>query len=466
MQSELLAELPDEMFSFSLLSSAPTLLAPRLGRLALAGRKAIQTPNYVPITSRGALPHVSQDMMKEHTPIGSLYAAFEDFAEKGQKTLPPIYKTPTQPFESALRKFMCQQDDMLLILGPRRVPPVPCPTPNCPTSITILTSVGYRQLDTEQYVEAIQKLRPDIAIGIADIPVNPGVKRRERMVDRTHAWTRDEIEQLYGPNAEAETKALFLAPILPLDKEQQNLYLEDLEEMDKVAGFALYDSHSSSVIPESMASLLRMSLGETRTPQDILREVALGIDLSTVPFISDASDAGIALDFVFPRPDNSSEPGTKPLGVDMWPATHAADMSPLVQGCKCYTCQKYSRAYVRHLLHAKEMLAWTLLQLHNHHIMDNFFAAVRESLAKGTFAEDTQKFEAAYESGLPEQTGQGPRLRGYQFKGEAGAQPKNPKVYGRLDNVKGTLTESQSSVATPDTDASELEKHGFAEKTE
>lgn len=78
MQSELLAELPDEMFSFSLLGSTPTLLAPRLGRLALAGRKPIQTPNHVPITSRGALPHMSHDMMNEQMSIGTLYAAFED----------------------------------------------------------------------------------------------------------------------------------------------------------------------------------------------------------------------------------------------------------------------------------------------------------------------------------------------------------------------------------------------------
>lgn len=78
MQPESLAELPDEMFSFSLLGFTPTLLAPRLGRLALTGRKPIQTPNHVPITSRGVLPHVSHDIMNDRMSIGSLYAAFED----------------------------------------------------------------------------------------------------------------------------------------------------------------------------------------------------------------------------------------------------------------------------------------------------------------------------------------------------------------------------------------------------
>lgn len=44
-------------------------------------------------------------------------------------------------------------------------------------------------------------------------------------------------------------------------------------------------------------------------------------------------------------------------------------------------------------------------------------------------------------------------------------QPRRmPKVYGRLDDLSQKFAESQSSVATPDTDAEGLEKHGFAEK--
>lgn len=278
--------------------------------------------------------------------------------------------------------------------------------------MTILTSVGYRQLEAEQYIEAIQKLQPDIAVGLSDLSSKPpGVKRRERMVDRTHAWTRDAVDRLYNPQGEKQTKSLFFAPLLPLDKEQQMLYIEDLQDemSQNVAGLALYDIHSSSVIPESMSALVRLSLGETKTPREILKEVSLGIDLSTVPFVGDASDAGIALDFIFPSLASDAEAGLRPLGIDMWSATHAADISPLLQGCECYTCQKFTRAYIRHLLHAKEMLAWTLLQIHNYQVLDNFYAAIRDSIAKGTFYEEATKFELVYEPELPQQSGQGPR---------------------------------------------------------
>lgn len=57
------------------------------------------------------------------------------------------------------------------------------------------------------------------------------------------------------------------------------------------------------------------------------------------------------------------------------------------------------------------------------------------------------------------------RLRGYQMPAAGPNQPRRmPKVYGRLDDLSQKFAESQSSVATPDTDAEGLEKHGFAEK--
>ena len=46
------------------------------------------------------------------------------------------------------------------------------------------------------------------------------------------------------------------------------------------------------------------------------------------------------------------------------------DSRPIVEGCTCYTCQHFSRAYIRHLLQNKEMLAATLLSIHNIHTLE------------------------------------------------------------------------------------------------
>ena len=323
-----------------------------------------------------------------------------------------MYNIQTASHESALRKFLALRDDVLLLLGPRRVPPVVCPAHNTSSSIQLLTSVGFTQLTTAEYTEATQKLRPDIIVGIADrvLGQNAGVKRREKMVDRTHAWTRDALDILYEGEPETRSRPSYFAPLPPLDGVQQSLYLQDLEEEMKehISGFCVYEPSSVAMIPESLSSLPRLSLSEPNTPNDILREVSLGVDITIIPFIGAASDAGLTLDFVFPGAieDNSTP---KPLGYNMWSTGHAMDVSPLVKGCECYACQKHHRAYVQHLLSAKEMLAWTLLQIHNHHIMDNFFSAIRTSIANGTFSQDVETFGRVYENELPQASGQGPR---------------------------------------------------------
>lgn len=53
-------------------------LSPRLGRLSLPGRNAIETPHYLGLTSRGVVPHLSQDNFAQLSSIAGVYAALED----------------------------------------------------------------------------------------------------------------------------------------------------------------------------------------------------------------------------------------------------------------------------------------------------------------------------------------------------------------------------------------------------
>jgi queuine tRNA-ribosyltransferase len=274
-------------------------------------------------------------------------------------------------------------------------------------------------LSAQQYIEATQKLKPDLVIGLADVVTGkpPGIKRKAKMVDRTHAYTRDALERLYGDAVAANDKcqAAYFAPILPLDNAQQSLYLDDLadEFRDRLSGLALYESACLTFIPESLGNLPRLLISDPRGPHAILREVLFGADLLTIPFVADSSDAGIALDFTFPAPPKgASEREPLALGIDMWSSEYAKDTSSLREGCQCYACRRHHRAYFNHLLAAKEMAAWALLQMHNLHTMDLFFQGVRESIQRGSFEQDVEAFNRTYASTLPESTGQGPRYVG------------------------------------------------------
>ena len=61
-------------------------------------------------------------------------------------------------------------------------------------------------------------------------------------------------------------------------------------------------------------------------------------------------------------------------------AQYKTDQSPLDPACSCYTCQHYSKAYLRHLYMAKELLGHTLLSLHNIHYLIHFVKAIRHRI--------------------------------------------------------------------------------------
>lgn len=337
------------------------------------------------------------------------------------------------------------------------------PNGNTNSSISVFTSTGFQVLSNKYYATAVQKLRPDVAVALGDVPYGafPGTKRIAKMGDRTQEW----VTQLLDENDEVE-QAVF-APILPIDALSQSEYLNYLADecADKIAGLAFYDSNLLSDIPAttSLSGLPRLSLDEPKSPHHILRQISLGMDIFAVPFVGFATDAGIALTFRFlPHLDNTTTEmpsAPTPLGIDMWTSTHSTSLLPLVTSCTCYTCTCHHRAYLQHLLSAKEMLGWVLLQIHNHHISSEFFGAVRDSIKRGTFDVDSENFARVYESELPEKSGQGPRVRGYHFKSEGpGEAKKNKAAWGNLgsdDQVDGGLIPDEVSTA--------LQEKGFAE---
>lgn len=66
-------------------------------------------------------------------------------------------------------------------------------------------------------------------------------------------------------------------------------------------------------------------------------------------------------------------------------AIYAGDPAPIVTGCGCYTCQHYSRAYLRHLINAKEMLSATLLSIHNLYTLVQLARRLRQAILERTF---------------------------------------------------------------------------------
>jgi queuine tRNA-ribosyltransferase len=64
-----------------------------------------------------------------------------------------------------------------------------------------------------------------------------------------------------------------------------------------------------------------------------------------------------------------------------------ASLAPIEEGCGCYACRHFSRAYVRHLLNVNEVLGIRLLTIHNLFCYNEFIKEVRAAIRGGTFSE-------------------------------------------------------------------------------
>ncbi len=108
------------------------------------------------------------------------------------------------------------------------------------------------------------------------------------------------------------------------------------------------------------------------TPANILEGVERGIDF---------------FDCVYPtRNGRHGHLYTNYGKINLFNAKYEQDARPIEEGCSCPACRRYSRAYIRHLLKAKEMLGMRLCVLHNLYFYNSMMKEIRDALDAGNFA--------------------------------------------------------------------------------
>ena len=124
---------------------------------------------------------------------------------------------------------------------------------------------------------------------------------------------------------------------------------------------------STPHLPEDRARYL-MGVGD---PIQLVEGVARGIDM---------------FDCVMPtRNARNGSAFTRHGSVPIKAGRFARDLSPVEEGCDCYCCRHFTKAYVRHLLHCGEILGERLLTLHNVHFFMRFMEQMRAALDEGSF---------------------------------------------------------------------------------
>ena len=145
-----------------------------------------------------------------------------------------------------------------------------------------------------------------------------------------------------------------------------------------LGGLAVGESHEDMYrildatvphLPENKPTYL-MGVG---TPANILEAVDRGVDF---------------FDCVYPsRNGRHGHVYTNHGKLNLFNAKYELDDRPIEEGCQCPACRKYSRAYIRHLLKAKEMLGMRLCVLHNSYFYNTMMEEIREAIEEGRYKE-------------------------------------------------------------------------------
>lgn len=233
------------------------------------------------------------------------------------------------------------------------------------------------RLTPETVVSVQENLGADIIMALDECPPPQDRRYNESALVRTHAWAerclrarRRNDQVLFG---------IIQGGVFPDLREQSARFLTSLEFPGYgIGGLSVGESKPETyavldllgaLLPEDKPRYL-MGLGTT---QDLIEGVARGIDI---------------FDCVLPtRLARHHSALTHEGRLNLASSAYRRDARPIESGCGCYTCQHFSRGYLRHLVQAREMLGATLLSIHNLHLLMELTWEMRTAIREGRFAQ-------------------------------------------------------------------------------
>ena len=239
----------------------------------------------------------------------------------------------------------------------------------------------------EESMQIQSNLASTIAMAFDECP--PSLADRKYVqdsVDRTVRWLKRCKTEMDRLNSLEDTinknQLLFGINQGAIFEDIRIEHAKQITEMDlpgyAIGGLAVGESHEEmyriieAVIPYLPVEKPTYLMG-VGTPANILEAVERGVDF---------------FDCVYPsRNGRHGHVYTNHGKLNLFNAKYELDEDPIEEGCQCPACRRYSRAYTRHLLKAKEMLGMRLCVLHNLYFYNHMMEEIREAIEKGRYQE-------------------------------------------------------------------------------
>lgn len=239
----------------------------------------------------------------------------------------------------------------------------------------------------EESMQIQSNLASTIAMAFDECPSSVADREyMEKSVDRTTRWLhrcKAEMDRLNSlPDTINRQQMLFGINQGGIYEDIRIRHAREIASLHldgyAVGGLAVGESHEEMYrildvvvpcLPEDKPVYL-MGVG---TPANILEAVDRGVDF---------------FDCVYPsRNGRHGHVYTRRGKLNMFNAKYELDDKPIEEGCQCPACRKYSRAYIRHLLKAKEMLGMRLCVLHNLYFYNHLMEDIRTAIDAGNYSE-------------------------------------------------------------------------------
>ena len=219
-------------------------------------------------------------------------------------------------------------------------------------------------------------------------------KYQAEALDRTHRWAERSLREHIKLNDEHENKIALFGIVQggreeDLRKKSAQVISEINIDGKYFDGFGIGGSFAkedmssavkwvNEVLPEEKPRHL-LGIGE---PEDLFMGIENGVDL---------------FDCVLPtRLGRNGTIYTKYGKIAITNTKYRNDFGKIEADCECYTCKNYSRSYVAHLFHGKEMLAGTLASIHNLYFIVNLVKKIRQAILDDNFFEYKDNFLKTY----------------------------------------------------------------------
>lgn len=254
---------------------------------------------------------------------------------------------------------------------------------------------GSRHRFTAEKSIAIQEnLGADIIMAFDECPPPTDRAYVEQSLHRTHAWASRSLAA-----QKRRDQALFgivQGGVFRDLREESAAYLTALNFPGyAIGGLAVGETKAQMhqvlewVNPILPAARPRYLMG-VGAPEDLVNGVIRGVDIFDCVLPTRIARNGAAL-----------VPGGR---INLRNAQYSRDPAPLLEGCACYACTHFSRAYVRHLVQANEILAHILLTTHNVHFLLTLMRDLRQAILTNTAAAFAAAFLAHYPAPEPAET--------------------------------------------------------------